>query len=138
MIIRALCLLLLSPMAFADPGCTGVQVSDPVILVDRAMSHAQGYATVSITCTEGLPFALESPHTPGGFVELTSGTGATLPAVLRDADTGAPLGPIAHNEQVGRTGTGGAQSIPVRVDVDLNPLPEVGRYGAVVVLNVEF
>ena len=138
MITRILFLLLLSPAAFADPGCTGVHATNPVIVVDRATAQAQGLVTISLTCTDGLPYAIESAQTPGGVFDLISGSGDALEAVLRDAETGAPLGPMAYNEHLGQTGTGNAQSVPLRLDIDLAVMPPAGQYSAVISIELTY
>lgn len=137
-ILLATALLMGSATAAAENGCMMFSVTSPHIVIDRAMGQAHGFITVSLTCTDGLAVALDSPLTPDGMIDLFSGTGGVLPATIRDDATDAPLGPMAHGQHLGLTGTGTAQAVTLRVEIDLpHGLPAAGVYAGTVILNLE-
>lgn len=137
-LLLSLALLLASATVHAENGCMMMNVTSPTIVIDRVMGHARGFITVAMTCTDGLAVALESPLTPGGMIELSSGSGGLLMASIRDDATDAPLGPMTQNEQLGFMGTGRTQSITLRVEVHSERLPQPGQYTGAVVLNLEY
>ena len=138
-ILLAAALLMASATAAAENGCMMFSVTSPHIVIDRAMGQAHGFITVSLTCTEGLAFALDSPLTPDGVIDLFSGAGGVLPATIREDATDAPLGPMSHGQHLGLTGTGTAQAVNLRVEIDLpDGLPVAGAYAGIIVLSLEY
>ena len=137
-LLLSLALLLASATVHAENGCMMMNVTSPTIVIDRAMGHARGFITVAMTCTQGLAVALESPLTPGGMIELSSGSGGLLMASIREDATNTPLGPMAQGQHLGVTGTGSAQAVTLRVEVDVSDgLPAAGTYSGAVILNLE-